>query len=231
MNQPDPYGDWDAAYVLGALTVQQRHEYEDHLAGCADCRQSVGDLAAMPGLLAQLPAAEAIALSDHAAASDGAQLPASIRDLTPPRRTSTRARLLLVAAVIVALIMGGIGGFLVRGAVLPRSPDGGSSVLVAFAPNHPTDMIANARLTSSGSRTRIHVDCMYAVNGPYAHSASYALETVDDQGNRQRSWVWSAGPGDHESWNGWAAVPIGQIRSLQIVYADGGAPLMTAAVR
>lgn len=228
MNQPDPYGDWDAAYVLGALTVQQRHEYEDHLAGCAECRQSVGDLAAMPGLLAQLPAAEAIALSDHTAA-DGAPLPESIRDLTPPRRTSPRTWLLLVAAVVLALIIGGIGGFVVRGAVPVHAP-GRSSVLVAFAPNNPTDMIANAKLTSSGSGTRIHVDCMYALNGPYAHPVSYALVTVDDQGNRHRGGTWVADPGDRRVWTEWAAIPLGRIRSLQIVYANSGAPVMTAPV-
>lgn len=230
MNQPDPYGDWDAAYVLGALTVQQRHEYEDHLAGCEDCRRSVGELAAMPGLLAQLPAAEAIALSEQSTAPDQASVPDSIRNLTPPRRMTTRARLLLVASVVLVLIIGGIGGYLARGVVESR-PGTGSSELVAFAPDHPTDMIANAKLTSSGSRTKIDVNCMYALHGGYEHPVEYALETVDKQGNRQRGWTWTAGPGDYQTWTGWSAIPLSRITSLQIVYADSGSPVMTAPVR
>jgi hypothetical protein len=226
VNQPDRYGDWDAAYVLGALTVQQRHEYEDHLAGCAECRRSVGELAAMPGLLAQLPAAEAIALSDQTTTP----VPDSIRNLTPPRGLGTRARLLLVAAVVAALIVGGLGGFLARGVIETR-PGRSTSELVAFAPDHQIGMIANAKLTSSGARTKIAVDCMYALQGgSYGHQAEFALETVDDQGNRQRSWTWAAGPGDHKQWQGWSATPLRRITELQIVYADSGSPVMTAEI-
>ena len=38
---PDDYEMWDAAYVLGALTEDDRREFESHLADCSSCRQSV----------------------------------------------------------------------------------------------------------------------------------------------------------------------------------------------
>lgn len=46
--------DWDGAYVLGALTPGDRHVFERHLEECERCRDAVAELAAMPGLLAQI---------------------------------------------------------------------------------------------------------------------------------------------------------------------------------
>lgn len=53
---PDPYSEWDAAYVLGALSVSDRHEFDRHLSGCRSCAQAVNQLAALPGLIAAVPA-------------------------------------------------------------------------------------------------------------------------------------------------------------------------------
>ncbi|MFD0784741.1 zf-HC2 domain-containing protein, partial [Micromonospora azadirachtae] len=39
----------DGAYVLGALAPAERAAYERHLAGCADCREAVAELAVLPG--------------------------------------------------------------------------------------------------------------------------------------------------------------------------------------
>ena len=35
---PDPYREWDAAYVLGALSPRDRRAFEQHLATCPACR-------------------------------------------------------------------------------------------------------------------------------------------------------------------------------------------------
>jgi anti-sigma factor RsiW len=59
---PHRYADWDAAYVLGALSSADRREFEDHLAGCAPCRDAVAELAGMPGLLSAVNPVEALAL-------------------------------------------------------------------------------------------------------------------------------------------------------------------------
>ena len=51
----DPYRQWDAAYVLGALSAKERLEYEQHLADCQECSAAVAELAGVPGLLAKVP--------------------------------------------------------------------------------------------------------------------------------------------------------------------------------
>lgn len=232
MSQFDPYGDWDAAYVLGALTVQQRHEYEDHLAGCPECRNSVGELAGMPGLLAQLPAAEAIALSDRGTAPDSEPVPDSIRNLTPPRRWGVRTRLLLVAAVVLALVVGALGGYLARGAIVSNQVNHGSSVLVAFGGHQPSGLIATAKLTPAGSGTRISMDCVYALHAPGEHdSVDLALQSVDDHGQKKRLWSWWAAPGDFTAWpGGWQPLPFDKIAALQIVDLENGSVVMSAPI-
>ena len=60
----DPFHDWDAAYVLGALSPDDRRAFEQHLAQCQACSAAVAELAGMSGLLGKLPAAEALALVD-----------------------------------------------------------------------------------------------------------------------------------------------------------------------
>ena len=47
------YTQWDASYVLGALTPSDRSEYEAHLEECDRCRASLAELASMPGLLSR----------------------------------------------------------------------------------------------------------------------------------------------------------------------------------
>ena len=52
----DKYREWDAAYVLGALSTDDRREYERHLAGCVSCTTAVAEFAGMPGLLMKIDA-------------------------------------------------------------------------------------------------------------------------------------------------------------------------------
>ena len=61
-NGIDEYRSWDAAYVLGSLVSSERHEFEEHLSGCAGCRAAVAELAGLPSLLAALSPEEAQAL-------------------------------------------------------------------------------------------------------------------------------------------------------------------------
>ena len=47
------FSQWDASYVMGALTPGDRRAYEAHLEECERCRVAVAELASMPGLLAR----------------------------------------------------------------------------------------------------------------------------------------------------------------------------------
>jgi carotenoid cleavage dioxygenase len=48
------HAQWDAAYVLGALSDAERREFEAHMVGCSACRTAVADLTGLPPLLSLL---------------------------------------------------------------------------------------------------------------------------------------------------------------------------------
>ena len=49
----DPFASWDAAYVLGALSPEERAAFEEHLENCPSCSRAVQQMAGMPGLLSR----------------------------------------------------------------------------------------------------------------------------------------------------------------------------------
>ncbi|QDP95910.1 hypothetical protein FOE78_08375 [Microlunatus elymi] len=241
MTEPDRFADWDAAYVLGALTVPQRHAFEDHLADCADCRTAVSELAAMPGLLSQLPAAEAVALNEERLLDDHDQqagdrgLPESIRRMSPPRGRSLPGRLLLVAVVVIALIIGGVGGYLIRDTIAgPPAPAPSvtlpNDVRLAFAPVRPSTMIAVADLTGTGSGTKINIECQYANTAGYGSTGRYALYVVDQNGDRTRGTSWPAAPGERVRTSMTSTLSLSEINSLEIDDVGTGQTIMRAIV-
>jgi anti-sigma factor RsiW len=72
-SSPDRYRDWDAAYVLGALSAEDRHAFERHVHSCTACADAVAEIAGLPGILSGLPVADAVAIdtSGDDDASDG----------------------------------------------------------------------------------------------------------------------------------------------------------------
>lgn len=51
----DPFTTEAGAYVLGALSQQERAAFEVHLAGCSSCRADVAGVAGLPSLLDRVP--------------------------------------------------------------------------------------------------------------------------------------------------------------------------------
>ena len=175
MSTHDDYTDWDAAYVLGALPVAERREYEAHLAGCAACRAAVAELAGVPGLLAQLPPGEVLAMDLDGAAD--LQPPASLMPLLPEARveSSRRRWLAPVAAAAAALLIGGVGGYAVSSAGRDGSPNNGitstaggtgGSVAgpgrLAFTAVEPSLMTAVVDVVPIANGTELRVECQYA---------------------------------------------------------------------
>jgi hypothetical protein len=58
------YSTWDAAYVLGSLSANDRREFEAHMGGCASCREAVTELSGMPAVLALLDRDEVAAIDE-----------------------------------------------------------------------------------------------------------------------------------------------------------------------
>ena len=57
------FAEWDAAYVLGALSPSDRRAFEAHMGTCERCREAVGELAPTIGLLSRVDRTRAASLA------------------------------------------------------------------------------------------------------------------------------------------------------------------------
>ncbi|MFC8501176.1 anti-sigma factor family protein [Pedococcus sp. NPDC057267] len=136
MSGTDAYADWDAAYVLGAMGAPDRMEYEAHLTGCPRCQAAVAELAGVPGLLAQVPPGEALAL-DEAEGEAWPQPPSSLMPVLPREPLAARERPRGLPRVLphaargprwvafglaAALVLGALAGYAVSAVLGDRSP-------------------------------------------------------------------------------------------------------------
>ncbi len=97
----DDLAEWDAAYVLGALSLEDRRTYENYLAANPARAAELTELAGMPGILNALSRDEAVALTDLGGASAGRE---SARQRGIARPCGGQA-----AAAIAAHVAGGGG--------------------------------------------------------------------------------------------------------------------------
>jgi hypothetical protein len=259
MSSPDTYADWDAAYVLGALSGVERAEYEDHLAGCARCRDAVAELAGLPGLLGQLTPAEALALESGPAGTaspagpvDGypGPPPASLMPVIPlpaPRRRW----LAPVAAVAAALLIGGVGGYAVSESwsAGPGGATASSSTRLAFVPVQASPMTAVVDVLPTAAGTELRVECQYAQltagsgsapsTGTGATGADrvygdatlhYAIWVVGKDGSNAQVKDWTARTGRVMHPSGVTALPRAAIAAVEIRQVDTGDTVMRAQV-
>jgi len=212
----DRYVEWDAAYVLGGLSPAERNEFEQHLAECERCRSAVGELAGMPGLLAQVPPAEAWAMAE--------ELPS-----TRPRPRPTRKLLfprwwqLAVAAVLLA-VLGGVGGFAVRASLDPApGPRFGFSAVGSAVPA----ITGVVDLVPAAGGTDVRVECQYAE--PVA-GETYSIWIEDRKGQNTEVKDWQVRPNRVMHPSGHSPLPRRSIRAVEIREGQAGPAVLRVEV-
>jgi anti-sigma-K factor RskA len=102
-----------ALFVLGALTPEERAEFEAHLAGCSECAAEVRSMSAVPAMLAQaVPQVEPPpALRDRVLrlVASGSSAAEQARSPHVPRHTGVLAPWLAVAASVALTVA--LGGY------------------------------------------------------------------------------------------------------------------------
>jgi hypothetical protein len=230
---PDKFAQWDAAYVLGALSPSERREFEEHLSRCAACQAAVSELAAIPGLLAQISPADAamLSLADDTSA-EYAETPAlsaaqaEVIEHGPPpsllpemikKVRMRRRRMVAAVAGIAAAVILVVGGLAVGAGVLPLQPD--PQERVAFSAVVPSSITAIADLIPGEDGTQINVECVYAeVNDPRPGGAheTYSIFVVDRSGNATEIKEWPATPNKQMRPSGTTPLSLSQIADLEI---------------
>ena len=254
---PDKFAQWDAAYVLGALSPADRREYEEHLASCPACQGAVSELAGIPGLLGQVSPADAAMLSmavdnttGHGETMTATATEAELMEATatetelieagPPTsllpkmikmaRTRRRKMLAAVAGIAAAAVLV-IGGVAVGTGLIPLRPD--SPQRVAFSQVVPSSITAVADVIPGSDGTQINVECVYAeVNDPRPGGGhdEYSIFVVDRSGHSEEIKEWPATPNKLMRPSGMTPLHLSQIADLEIRQSDTNEVLLRAPV-
>jgi len=186
---PCPYEMDDGAYILGALSPAERAEFERHLAGCPPCRDSMAQLAVLPGLLGRLDPAAA----RPSATAPPSLLPRVLAAVRAKRAARRRRRLFaLIAGVVLALAgvtavaigsqLGGSARIATEIAYLPMTVDGGTS-----------RVDAEVGIQEQQTGTLVAVRCLYYGAADRTWHVWLVVFTGDDEAEPIGSWVATGG--------------------------------------
>jgi hypothetical protein len=229
LHREDPYATWDAAYVLGSLSGNERREFEAHLATCPRCSAAVAELSGIPALLAQLTAEEVEALDDPTTEVPPMRpevLDTLVQKVEWRRRRTRRFSVITLAAaaavLAIALVVGILPG--IRG----QGDDQQMASAVTMSKVAQTPINAAITLTGFGWGTRIDMVCTYGDYASHGQETTEHLSMVLVGHNGTQSEI--------ASWvgvNGATALPSGnttlqkdQIKSVQLVDSDTRAVLL-----
>ncbi|WBQ04732.1 anti-sigma factor family protein [Kribbella sp. CA-293567] len=214
----DPYRQWDAAYLLGALSASDRRAYEEHLRTCPECSAEVASLAGVPGTLAVLPDDRALATIT---APPPNLLPGLVRSV---QRDQRRKRYRLAAVVAATAATAAVAGVVLQGTLGKDEPAGDTVVL---AQTVASKLTADARLVDEPWGTTIEISCRYdELATPSERARGYELYVTDDTGKATLLATWTAAPGTTVKPATTTKLHRDQIKGLDIRGAESGRVLL-----
>ena len=246
------FAEWDAAYVLGALSPAERRDFEDHLDECERCRSAVSELSALPGLLGRIDDARAFAMlevgdaqldgdpiadSEPVDDSPAADRPAPTVDLVTRIRAlegtrRTRRTLVSIGALAAAAVLASVLTVVVPQALAPRNHVDVVALFEAPAgQTAPIDMEVDLSRVKWG--TRMSVTCIYHADANGAAtwgSAQYSLWVVGVDGSEEPVSSWRSAPGSQVKLEAGTGVSIEDIAHLDLRTADGSKVLLSGNV-
>jgi len=218
----DPFEYDDAAYVMGALSPQERAAFEAHLATCDECTRRVAELTGVPDLLRGVTEEELLGTDEPV---PDTLLPGLLRraGLRQRRQRWLTAGLgavaaAAVAALVVSLTTGSSGHTTTNTTTTTTTA---SRSLVAV---RPTDLAVRATLVDKKWGTEIDLRCSYRDPG----SAVFGLRIVDTSGHTLDGSTWAVWTG---TTNYIANVPLPRDHIARVeVVDDRGRQVMGANV-
>jgi hypothetical protein len=202
----DPFAHDDAAYVLGALSSDERAAFERHLETCTECTKRVREVASIPALLASVPASAYGEVQEDPPATLLPHLLSRVRFEQRRRRwlTTGLAAACLVALAVVLWPSSSTGP--------PAPPPQAMSALVS-SPVHATAALSNVRWG-----TKIDLVCQYDTSG--AQPWDYQLVVVDKHNVPHPAGSWKLVPGKVIHFTGGTALARDQISKVEITFGD-----------
>jgi anti-sigma factor RsiW len=215
------------AYVLGALTPEDRQAFETHLASCAHCAAEVREFAELPGLLSRLPADNVLA------ALAGEEPPAPPPSLLPAlqfaaRRERRTRRWRAVAAGLVAASVVGLGAaVLVDQRSTPSPSPAPAAQALPFRRVAHVPVSATASLVAEPWGTQIEMRCTYQGRPwPDGRPRRYSLVAKDKAGRSQTLGDWMVLIGTEVKVTTATATPRDQLDELRVLSTSGSVLLV-----
>lgn len=241
MNQGvDKYREWDAAYVLGSLSTDDRREFEKHLATCPPCSNAVAELAGLPGFLMKIDANTAGALVNEPGHENVFALPLepiqTLARAAIKRRASLRRRMAATMAVAASsmLIIG-----LAVGVNFHSSPDAANNqgnvvvagTKIAMVALEKNAMVVDMHVLSKKWGTQFSWNCAYAneavsISGP----ESYDLVVTDAAGHSSTVASWSQAGASAKGLVASTGIPLSRIKTVEVQYSDTHAPVVRGEI-
>ncbi|MBE1496838.1 hypothetical protein H4696_003938 [Amycolatopsis lexingtonensis] len=175
----DPFATFDAAYVLGALSPEDRQRFEEHLRTCDRCAASVRELAGLPGLLARVDAPAAVP-------DPGPPPPDLLPSILGRVRRGRRVRL-AVTSVSAALAVSAC----VALAVVASWPAPAPPPSIAMTSLGQFPVRADARLDAFEWGTQVDMSCSYTGG---RSGGDYVLVAISRTGTETQLATWKAVP-------------------------------------
>jgi Putative zinc-finger len=214
----DPYSDWDAAYLLGALSAKDRRGYEEHLQTCDECSAEVASLAGVPATLAALP-------DDRALATITAAPPNLLPGLVSSVQRERRRHQVRLGALMtgVALVAAAIGAVI----AIPLTREEPQGDYVVLAQTVASKLSADARLVPERWGTTIEISCRYdELATPSERARGYELYVTDTSGKSQLIASWTSSPGTTVKPAATTKLQRNEIQGLDIRSSETGRVLL-----
>lgn len=224
----DQYATWDAAYVLGSLSSEERREYEAHLTTCAHCRSAVAELSGIPDVLSKVGPAD-FREFDSAPAEPPAELLPRLLDTVRARRR--RSRWMATAAIGLAAAVLAVGiGIVMRPAsfgLQTGTPPQASGQQLEMNKVSDTPINATISMTGFGWGTRIDMACTYGDWGQRdAPPQNLAMVVVGNDGGRNQIATWLGLSGATALPSANTPLQIDEIAAVQLVSPESGQVLL-----
>jgi hypothetical protein len=228
----DNLAEWDAAYVLGALSLEERRAYESYLAANPARAAELTELAGMPGILNALSRDEAVALTDLAGAPPAQERPDNIASLAhaAAKRQQRSRRTWLAAAVASAaalLIAGGIVG----ATVFPNSAaPTQTAAMQAMQPTPREGLTAELAVTEKKWGTELNWACQYTKDWSRKVD-SYDIVVTTHDGMQKTVGSWKPAGDEATGLSAATSIPTKQIRTVDIRESGSNEPLAITTLR
>jgi hypothetical protein len=232
-NAPDDdLAEWDAAYVLGALSQQERRTYENYLAANPARAAEMTELAGMPGILNALSRDEAVALTDLAGPPPAEQRPdnvASLAQAAAKRQQRSRRTWLATAIASAAALL--IAGGVVGATVFSQSSAPTQTVAMqAMQPTPRDGLTAELAVTQKKWGTELNWACQYTKDWS-RNVKSYDIVVTTHDGTQQAVGSWKPAGDEATGLSAATSIPTSQIRTVDIRVSGTDEPLAITTLR